>query len=43
MEDIMQKAYLILSDGSVFEGVRFGAKRDAVCEVVFNTGLTGYV
>ncbi len=39
----MQKACLILSDGSVFEGVRFGAKRDAVCEVVFNTGLTGYV
>lgn len=39
----MQKACLVLSDGSVFEGVRFGAKRDAVCEVVFNTGLTGYV
>lgn len=39
----MQKACLILSDGSVFEGVRFGAKRDAVCEIVFNTGLTGYV
>ena len=39
----MQKACLILSDGSVFEGIRFGARRDAVCEVVFNTGLTGYV
>lgn len=39
----MQKACLILSDGSVFEGFRFGAERDAVCEVVFNTGLTGYV
>ena len=39
----MQKACLILSDGSVFEGIRFGAGRDAVCEVVFNTGLTGYV
>ena len=39
----MQKACLILSDGSVFEGIRFGAKRNAVCEVVFNTGLTGYV
>lgn len=38
----MQKACLVLSDGSVFEGIRFGAKRDAVCEVVFNTGLTGY-
>src|SRR5664280_254752 len=39
----MQKACLILSDGNVFEGIRFGAKRNAVCEVVFNTGLTGYV
>src|SRR5665647_523923 len=42
-EDFMQKACLILSDGNVFEGIRFGAKRNAVCEVVFNTGLTGYV
>ena len=39
----MQKACLVLSDGSVFEGFRFGAEREAVCEVVFNTGLTGYV
>lgn len=42
-EDTMQKACLVLSDGSVFEGFRFGAGRDAVCEVVFNTGLTGYL
>lgn len=39
----MQKACLVLSDGSVFEGFRFGANRDAICEVVFTTGLTGYV
>jgi len=39
----MQKACLVVSDGTVFEGFRFGSKREAVCEVVFNTGLTGYV
>lgn len=39
----MQKACLVLSDGSIYEGFRFGAERDAVCEVVFSTGLTGYV
>jgi carbamoyl-phosphate synthase small subunit len=37
------KAYLILEDGSVFEGERFGSPREAVCEMVFNTGLTGYL
>lgn len=42
-EDLMPKACLVLSDGSVFEGTRFGATRDAICEVVFNTGVTGYV
>jgi len=39
----MQKACLVLSDGSVFEGFHFGADREAVCEVVFNTGVTGYL
>ena len=37
------KAYLILEDGSIFEGVRFGSPRETVCEMVFNTGLTGYL
>lgn len=36
------KAYLILADGSVYTGDSFGANRDAVCEVVFNTSMTGY-
>ncbi len=36
------KAYLILADGSVYTGTSFGANRDAVCEVVFNTSMTGY-
>ena len=39
----MSKACLIFSDGSIYEGTRFGADRDAVCEVVFATGSTGYV
>src|SRR2546430_14994063 len=34
---------LVLSDGSVFEGRSFGADTDAAGEVVFNTGMTGYV
>ncbi|MDO8514058.1 MAG: glutamine-hydrolyzing carbamoyl-phosphate synthase small subunit [bacterium] len=34
---------LILEDGTVFEGQSFGAPRNASGEVVFNTGMTGYV
>jgi carbamoyl-phosphate synthase small subunit len=37
------KAYLILEDGSIFPGERFGSPREVVCEMVFNTGLTGYL
>ncbi len=36
------KAFLILSDGTVFEGYSFGADRPVVGEAVFNTGMTGY-
>jgi len=36
------KAYLILEDGSKFEGKLFGAVKDTIGEVVFNTGMTGY-
>ena len=39
----MTKAILLLEDGSVFEGTRFGARREIICEMVFNTGLTGYL
>ncbi|MDD2534576.1 MAG: carbamoyl phosphate synthase small subunit [Eubacteriales bacterium] len=37
------KAYLILDDGSVFPGERFGSPKEVICEMVFNTGLTGYL
>ena len=35
-------AKLILQNGSVFKGFSFGAKGQALGEVVFNTGMTGY-
>ncbi|MDA1128216.1 MAG: glutamine-hydrolyzing carbamoyl-phosphate synthase small subunit [Chloroflexi bacterium] len=35
-------AYLVLEDGSVHEGVGFGAEQDGIGEVVFNTSMTGY-
>ena len=37
-----RRAYLALADGTVFHGVAFGAKNDALGEVVFNTGMSGY-
>ena len=37
------KAYLILEDGTVFEGERIGAARDSVGELVFTTGSIGYL
>ncbi|MBN8655407.1 MAG: glutamine-hydrolyzing carbamoyl-phosphate synthase small subunit [Anaerolineae bacterium] len=35
-------ATLVLEDGTVIEGVAFGAETDAVFELVFNTSMTGY-
>ena len=35
-------AVLVLDDGSVFEGVGFGAATTNVGEVCFNTSMTGY-
>lgn len=37
------KAYLILEDGSVYEGKSIGAVRDCTCEIVANTSVVGYV
>ena len=34
---------LVLKDGSVYEGASFGAEGSISGEVVFNTGMTGYV
>jgi carbamoyl-phosphate synthase small subunit len=35
-------AVLVLADGTVFEGIGFGASGHAVGEVCFNTAVTGY-
>jgi carbamoyl-phosphate synthase small subunit len=42
MEDLM-KAFLILEDGNVFVGESIGAKKEIISEIVFNTGMTGYL
>ncbi len=39
----MQKAYLILENGTIFEGRSFGADGEAVGEIVFTTAMTGYL
>lgn len=39
----MQKAYLILENGKVFSGSRFGAFGDVTGELVFTTAMTGYL
>lgn len=36
------KAYVMLENGRVFEGVSFGAKGTSFGEIVFTTGLTAY-
>ena len=38
-----EKVYLTLQNGRVFEGNRFGAKGDVLGELVFTTGMTGYI
>ena len=36
------KATLILANGSVFSGTSIGGTSDRICEMVFNTSMTGY-
>ena len=40
MKDYNKK--LILEDGSEYYGYSFGAEKDTVCEIVFNTSMAGY-
>lgn len=37
------KAYLILEDGTVFEGKSIGTEKEVISEVVFNTSMWGYL
>jgi carbamoyl-phosphate synthase small subunit len=39
----MEKAYLALENGAVYEGRPFGARGEATGEIVFATGMTGYL
>lgn len=38
-----EKAYLVLSDGTVYQGWRFGAPVNRIGELVFTTGMCGYI
>jgi len=38
----VKTATLVLQDGTVLEGQAFGARTDAIFELVFNTSMTGY-
>ena len=38
----MKKAYLLLADGTLFEGYSVGCEGQSIGEVVFNTGMAGY-
>ncbi|OPX84241.1 MAG: Carbamoyl-phosphate synthase small chain [Pelotomaculum sp. PtaB.Bin104] len=40
----MQKSiYIVLENGWVFRGIPFGAAGEVVGEIVFTTGMTGYL
>lgn len=39
----MKKGYIVLENGKVFEGERFGFDGDAVGELVFTTSVVGYI
>ena len=37
------KAFLILEDGTIFEGTSIGVAKETISEIVFNTSMTGYL
>lgn len=37
------KAFLILEDGTVFEGTSIGSTKEAISEIVFNNSMIGYM
>lgn len=42
MSAFPMKSFLILEDGTVFEGTHIGAKKEIISEIVFNTSMAGY-
>lgn len=43
VERMGKTGYLVLENGKVFRGERFGAQGEMTAEVVFTTGMTGYL
>lgn len=41
--EMREKAYLVLENGKVFEGFLLGAAGEVIGEIVFTTGMTGYL
>lgn len=39
----MNKVYIVLEDNTIFEGLGFGAEADSLGELVFTTGMCGYI
>lgn len=39
----MKKRYLVLQDGTIFEGYAFGADKENIGELVFTTNMVGYI
>ena len=37
------KAFLVLEDGTVFQGIHIGADKEVISEIVFNTSMAGYL
>ena len=37
------KAFLILEDGTVFQGTHIGVEKEVISEIVFNTSMAGYL
>ena len=37
------KVYICLANGTIFEGYRFGANGEIMGELVFTTGMGGYI
>jgi len=42
-EKMQKKAFLVLETGKIFEGYSFGAEGEVIGEIVFTTGMTGYL
>ena len=40
---MVKKGYLLLEDGSMYEGCLCGAQKDAMAQLVFNTSVVGYM